>query len=100
MKIAQERTKMRCLNFEELCRENKGSDTVDGSLLYKSMVVDQQPWKASWKGRGIPTLPGGVHLTFDTPGDHVVRESIMCCWLGRKLNGLTSCNAGRDQNES
>lgn len=100
MKIAQERMKMRCLNFEELCRANKGSNTMDGSLLYKNMVVDHQPCQADWKGRGIPTLPDGVYLTFDTPGAHLVIKSIVCWWLGRKLNGLTSCNAGRDQNES
>lgn len=91
---------MCCLNFEDLCRENKGSDTTDGSLLHKSMVVDHQPCKANCKGRGIPTLPGGVYLTFDTPAAHVVIERIMCCWLGRRLNGLASCSAGRDQNES
>ena len=87
-------------NFEDLCRENKGSDTTDGSLLHKSMVVDHQPCKANCKGRGIPALPGGVYLTFDTPAAYVVIERIMCCWLGRRLNGLASCSAGRDQNES
>lgn len=91
---------MCCLNFEDVCRENKGSNTTDGSLLYKSMVVDHQPCKAHCEGRGIPTLPGGLYLTFHTPATHLVIERIMCWWLGRRLNGLTSCSAGRDQNES
>ena len=80
--------------------QGKGSNTMDGSLLYKNMVVDHPPCKADWKGRGIPTLPGGVCLTFDAPGAHLVIASTMCWWLGRKLNGLTSCSAARDQNES
>lgn len=100
MKIAQERMKMRCLNFEELCRANKGSNTMDGSLLYKSVVVDHQPCKADWTGRGVPALPDGVDLTSDAPGARLVVESVTCWWLDCKLNGLASRDAGHDQNES
>lgn len=76
--------------------QGKGSDTM-ARFFIKTWSLTISHAKQIGKEE---EFQDGVCLTFDSPAAHLAIESIMCWWLGRKLNGLTSRNAGRDQNES
>ena len=86
-KIVQECMKTHCLNFEQICRENKSSNALR-IWFFKNVVIDRQPCKTLKMKRNSRSTRWCLSPLPD-PHAHLIIQGATCRWPGPKLHGLT-----------